>query len=123
MDANNTDSQERDYHVGIVYQAEHKESGRSYIGVTRQPIKQRIAEHKSKAKKGSRTPFHVAIRKEGIKAFEWCVLYEIHNTDEKFVKEEIHKLERECIKKYDAVDSGYNKDHGGGRNYWNWCRK
>jgi 3-methyladenine DNA glycosylase AlkD len=46
--------------------------------------------------------FHSALREWGRKAFNWSIIDECNN----YTK--LSKLEKEYIKRYDAIDNGYN---------------
>lgn len=59
---------------GIVYLARNTANGKGYVGQTVRTLKRRSRNHHSDAKRGSRTPFHRAIRKHEAGKFRWQVL-------------------------------------------------
>ena len=83
-------------------------SGKIYIGQTKNE-RDRKSQHKSKAKFGSKLPFHKAIRKYGFDNFDYVVL--CHCKD----REEVDKMEMYFIDKYNSTDRniGYNVVKGG----------
>lgn len=58
-----------------VYIVTHRDTGRSYVGQTRKHPKERWATHRAHARKGSKLPFHAALRKYGVEAFDWRVAW------------------------------------------------
>lgn len=57
-----------------VYKHTNKINGKSYIGLTCSGVRGRLYSHESAARLGSQLPFHRAIRRYGIEAFETTVL-------------------------------------------------
>lgn len=96
---------------GVIYKAINKINGKIYIGQTIRSLKRRIKEHKYDAlSKGSKNPFHAAIRKYGLSNFEWEVLEEARQGPK------LDSLESKFIRDCKARDHnfGYNLTKGGG---------
>lgn len=56
----------------IIYKATNKTTKKEYVGLTKNELSNRKADHKRKAKSGKSTmAFHDAIRKYGFENFEW----------------------------------------------------
>lgn len=92
----------------LVYKATHIDSGRSYIGITRQSLAERKRCHKSAAAgKRSNTAFHQAIRQYGWDRFTWEVLRTCET------EQELQAAERELIAAHDTIRSGFNRTAGG----------
>jgi len=94
--------------IGIIYKAENKKNGMVYIGSTTKSIEERKNDHIKKAKKNVGSSFQEAIATYGIDAFEWESIDTASTLDELALKE------KEYIKSFDSVKSGYNMDCGGG---------
>lgn len=93
--------------MGYIYKITNKASGKSYIGQTITPIKERMRKHISDAKwEENITGIDAAIRKYGIDNFDVERLCECNNEDLDF--QEIY-----YIKKYDTYNNGYNLTAGG----------
>ena len=61
--------------AAICYIATHDESGKCYIGITKQKLSDRKSDHESSAKAGShKSRLHDAIREYGRDAFSWKVI-------------------------------------------------
>lgn len=90
----------------FVYQLKNKINDKRYIGVTSQGLKQRINQHKSRAKKygGQSNHFYAALNKYGIESFDISILSECKN------KEELEKKEISLI---EALKPEYNIAPGG----------
>ena len=86
----------------IVYKHTNKINGKSYIGITKRTIEQRV--HDGYA--GSRH-FDNAISKYGWENFETTILEENLTCDEACSKEKYY------IEKYDSINNGYNLEEGG----------
>lgn len=77
----------------IVYQAVNTANNKIYVGITRKNMHARFMQHQAKAKAGSKTPFHNAIRKYGADAFilyvlAWCDSYlEAKQSEQKWISE------------------------------------
>ena len=93
---------------GIIYKANNKKTGESYVGSTSKSIKERKKDHKQKANKGIGGYFQEAIGTYGSEAFIWEQLDTASNANE------LAQKEKEYIIKYDSKESGYNSDNGGG---------
>jgi len=94
-----------------VYCHTHAESGRRYIGLTKQTMERRWAEHVSKAKsaKGGRWHFPNAIRKYGKNAFAHDILAVCETL------EEANRIEQDKIEEFRTRDPrfGFNLAEGG----------
>lgn len=96
---------------GIIYKYTSP-SSKVYIGQTLHK-KTRINEHKYKASKGSKSPFHRAIVKYGLKSFTREILETIVG-DPNYVKNKLNELEEYYIEKLNTrVPNGYNVTVGG----------
>lgn len=96
--------------MAIVYQATNTVNGKIYVGVTRRTLQVRKKEHASRARSGSRNPFHAAIRKYGWDAIKWAVL----ETD--VPVEQLASRESYWIDFFKCMSSGrlgYNRTEGG----------
>ncbi len=91
---------------GIVYKATSP-SGKVYIGITITTLKERIRTHLIGVAKGSKIPFHKAIRKYKLKNIRWEVIARAKTWNE------LCKLETKYIKVYDSHNNGYNLTLGG----------
>jgi len=91
---------------GIVYKATSP-SGKVYIGITITTLKERIRTHLRGVEKGSKIPFHEAIRKYKLKNIKWEIIARAKTWDE------LCKLETKYIKLYDSYNNGYNLTLGG----------
>ncbi len=91
----------------LIYQVVNKISGKSYIGQTKFDLKKRIKGHKDKSIK-SNTYFPNAIKKYGIKSFEWKTIRYCNS------KQELNMWEKYYIKKLQTkYPNGYNLSSGG----------
>lgn len=68
--------------MASIYLATNRINGKRYVGFTTN-IERRKITHKSAAAKGSNYVFHKAIRKYGMDAFDFSIIYE--NADAKYV--------------------------------------
>jgi len=92
----------------IIYCAKNRVNGKRYVGQTIRTLDERVKSHFTAALGGSRYVFHNAIRKYGIRSFEFSV---IDQADSRAVLDE-----RECywIKRLRSlVPRGYNQLEGG----------
>lgn len=106
---------------GIVYKATSP-SGKIYIGITVTSLKERIRIHLRSVNKGSRTPFHEAIRKYKSDSINWEII------DHANTWNELCELEKKYIKLHDSFDKGYNLTLGGEGTFGlkydeEWCLK
>lgn len=93
---------------GIVYLARNTMNGKGYVGRTIRELKHRTRNHRSEAKRGSRTAFHCAIRKYGFASFAWQILT-ICQT-----RGDLNTAERLYITMLRTkVPNGYNRTDGG----------
>lgn len=96
---------------GVIYKYTSP-SGKVYIGQTLHK-KTRINEHKCMAFKGSKSPFHRAIVKYGLKSFTSEIIETIVG-DPSYVKSKLNELEEYYIEKLNTrVPNGYNVAVGG----------
>jgi len=100
--------------MGYIYQIRNIESGKCYIGQTRQKREQdRWCQHKHNAfaRKSTRIAIYDAMRSYGVEKFEYTI---IHRTED---DTELNELERKYIKeKNTQVPNGYNITSGGDHN-------
>jgi group I intron endonuclease len=94
--------------IGIIYKVTHKESGMTYIGVTKDSLKSRKKDHIQKANKETGHQFQEAIGTYGSEAFSWA------QVDTANTISELARKEKEYILQYDCKENGYNQDAGGG---------
>ena len=93
---------------GIIYKAMNIVNGKIYIGQTIQFLDKRTRDHiKNALNNKDNSHFHNAIRKYGKENFVWETIVECNSL------EELNKVEIEMIKKYDALENGYNLTEGG----------
>lgn len=90
-----------------IYKITCGESGKSYFGKTKQPLRKRWISHIADATRGEDTHFKRAIRKYGRSAF---ALEEIAWASD---NEKANWLETYFIRFNDSVASGYNSTYGG----------
>ena len=94
--------------MGCVYLVRNKVNGKGYIGKTLNGMEKRRKGHEHAAEKGSKLPFHRALRKYGFENFEWIILFG------DLEEEEIDEFEMICIKKTKTkAPNGYNLTDGG----------
>jgi len=93
---------------GIVYKAQHNETGKMYIGITTTSLETRKKDHIDKTRQGEETKFYEAIGTYGAEAFSW------EQIDTANTVNELANKEREYIVKYNTQGNGYNTDAGGG---------
>ena len=94
--------------AGIIYTAECKVTGEFYVGATTGTVEQRRLDHLKRAQRGEQSKFIEAISTYGPEAFVWKQTDTANTTDELALKEKQH------ITKYNAIESGFNSDAGGG---------
>jgi len=93
---------------GIIYKATNKVNGKSYIGQTINPLKERIFKHIDDILNSRyNSYFHRAIRKYGKENFDWKIIAECDSL------EELNKIEIEMIEKHNTFEDGYNLTKGG----------
>ena len=91
--------------MSIIYCAQNKSNGKKYIGQTVKTLEQRKRKHLDQTfKYNSQNKFHRALRKHGKENFEWFVVEETENLDE---REIFH------INENDTFVNGYNSTEGG----------
>ena len=95
----------------IVYLVRNKLSGKCYVGKTTRVLSERWHEHIRDARNQRKSGvFYDDLRKLGVGAFEISVLGEAD------CQRRLNQIERKYIRRYDAVNSGYNQSaaaHGG----------
>ena len=91
----------------IVYIATNRINSKMYVGQTVQELDRRKSKHIGLANAGNGFYFHRAIRKYGIKNFEWKVLRICDNI------ESLNAFEQYFILYYDSINNGYNQQSGG----------
>ena len=92
----------------IIYKATHIESGKCYVGATKNSLEMRKAEHILKAKNSTGGYFQETIATQGPDAFTWTQIDTANSIDELAQKEKAYILE------YDSKENGFNSDCGGG---------
>lgn len=95
---------------GIIYLARNNNTGKVYIGQTRQFLSERVGDHKRKAEKyESKSHFHSSIRKHGFESFSWTIIDTAEN------REELNEKEKMWIENYSSASpsTGYNLTKGG----------
>ncbi len=94
--------------MGCVYMATNMVNGKKYIGKTMKSLSSRKGAHISASLHGSQVLFHKAIRKYGVRSFDWNKVYHSKNEQELFHKEieyiKLHKTK--CPKGYNLTDGG-----------------
>jgi len=93
---------------GVIYKATCKITGKSYIGMTND-FKNRKHVHIRESLNGSNAhpKFYSAIRKYGVKNFEWAII------DCSGTLETLNICEMHWIEKFDSFHNGYNCTKGG----------
>lgn len=95
----------------LVYRITNSTNGKVYIGVTHRPFEIRMAGHLTKARNGSKTPIHAALRKYGVEGFSFEVIERVP------ALAELERAERRQIAAHNSmVPNGYNRTEGGGGN-------
>jgi group I intron endonuclease len=92
----------------IIYKVTHKESGKIYVGATKNSIHQRKLDHTERANRGEHGQFQEAIGTYGPEAFTWTQIDTANSSDELAQKEKAYVIQ------YDSKTNGYNSDSGGG---------
>lgn len=87
--------------MACIYYIRHKETGKTYIGQTVQPLEQRIKQHLV-----GNIEIDRALQSLGLNAFEYGVV-------EECTSDELDQKEIEYISKYDTYYNGYNNTLGG----------
>lgn len=60
--------------MSLIYYATNRITKITYVGKTEKTLEMRIKLHQSSVQKGAATYFHRAIRKYGMKSFDWRVV-------------------------------------------------
>lgn len=91
-----------------IYKISHKVTGKSYVGMTNQPLARRLADHVGHAARGADSHLHKAFRKHGVDAFS------IELIDVAYTREEAAEKERFWIQELGTYGAtGYNSTYGG----------
>ena len=93
---------------GIIYLVTNKVTGKKYVGATTYSIETRKADHIQRAQRGDTNSFQEAIATYGLDSFHWEQVDVSANIDE------LARLEKKYIDKFDSKSNGYNQDRGGG---------
>jgi len=96
--------------LGIIYGIRNKISGKWYIGQTTMSTAERWRAHLKSARRGSKSPFHCALRAYGPDAWDVNILYTTDGPPS-----ELDTLEQAAIRKWKTQDRqfGYNILDGG----------
>ena len=94
--------------AAIIYIATNTINGKEYVGFSTASLHVRKRRHEQAANNDSPTYFHASIRKYGVEAFEWYVLFE--HEDEKWT---LTEMEPRFIAWHDTFTNGYNMTEGG----------
>ncbi|WP_053991924.1 GIY-YIG nuclease family protein [Mangrovimonas sp. TPBH4] len=94
--------------AGIIYTVKCQVTGEFYVGATTNSLEQRKIDHEERANRGELNKFHQAIATHGPEAFSWM------QTDSANDLDELARMEKENILKYNSKQTGYNSDAGGG---------
>jgi len=95
-----------------IYLLRHKVTGKEYVGKTVASVRSRMRGHKARAKSGATYPLSVAIREDGIEAFEVTILATAS------AHEDLWRLEQQHIASRGTLyPHGYNLTSGGRGNY------
>lgn len=98
----------------VIYKATSLLTGKHYIGLTTETLRERRTKHLSSARNMSNTHFHKAIRKYGEDNFKWEVIEEFSDiVDKENAMEILSEKEKYWIKYYDSFKNGYNSTEGG----------
>lgn len=92
----------------IIYLVTNTINGKQYVGFTSGTLKNRRRGHKKAAMRGRPTAIAHAIRKYGIDAFDWDVIFE--HDDVQWTK---NTMEPYFIEWYNTYEDGYNLTLGG----------
>lgn len=97
--------------IGI-YLFTNKINGKQYVGQSMN-IEHRYSEHKTRPYQKSssmyNTAFYQAIRKYGFDNFDFTIV----DSNKSYTREDLNRLEKYYIKKYDTYSTGYNMSYGG----------
>ena len=90
--------------MAYIYKIEHNSTGKTYVGLTRQPIERRWLQHKNKALtlSGRPTPLHSAMYKEGVENFTFSILEECSDNI-------LEQRESYWINELNSYHNGYNQ--------------
>ena len=88
----------------FIYRISNNHTGRTYVGMTKQPAERRWVQHKLKAKNlsGNTTELHTAMHSEGIENFFFEVIEECSSSV--VLEREIH-----WINELNSYHNGYNQ--------------
>jgi len=94
--------------MGEIYKVTNNNTGEIYIGATTTSFEERKKDHIRKSVSGLGHDFQNAITTYGLNSFTW------EQIDTAFNIDELAKKEIEYIQKFNSINSGYNRDKGGG---------
>lgn len=96
--------------MGCVYQATNTVNGKSYVGMTVKKLHERRRAHEYSATHGSKLPFHCALRRYGLQAFHWEIVFFGKGNE----IAALYAAEKKFIKLLDTkLPNGYNLTDGG----------
>ena len=90
----------------VIYKITNTVNDKFYIGITSEGLDHRFKGHCKRAKFGSTTNFHKALRKYGSDAFTKKILHSFEESD----KKKAYLIEQKHINETQAVKLGYNMD-------------
>lgn len=97
------------YWYSGVYSIYNSTKNKYYIGSSSN-IESRIKHHKIALKKGTHTNIEMQNDYNKMHSFEVIVLYcEAVLKNKCNNRQKLYQIEKECIKKYDSINNGYNK--------------
>lgn len=90
----------------VIYKVSNNKNDKIYIGQTSMDYNLRIERHKIRSKNGETNKFHRALKHHGFNNFKWRKMFETNS------KKECDEQESYYIKKYNAIENGYNSTKG-----------
>lgn len=108
----------------VIYIFHNKTNGKRYVGQTTQRIERRLKDHHRKARQGSTTAFHNALRKYEAQDWEISVLdltslWGILSSQPRLVVCFLNRIEQHLIQHFRSVaPGGYNVLPGGSNREW-----
>jgi len=94
--------------MGCIYCATNRVNEKCYVGQTVYTIAYRRNQHEKSVGRGSSLPFHNALRKYGLAAFKWRILFN------NIASEDLYSIEQRWIRLLSTkVPNGYNLTDGG----------
>ena len=89
----------------FIYRITNKKNGKQYIGQTNNPQRRKSQHVHEAITRGRKDKLHTAIREEGRENFEYEILGE-------FTDNIINQVERDFIKFFNTIETGYNSKKG-----------